>query len=250
MENQGYLQKIQLTEEEKIEIGLQVGMNKSLKKIVFGFLWFIIGVAIFIATLLSISPVIFIMWGAIAFGFIDIIRGGIGYFLTKRKYNKFCLEKGSISNYDEYKIKKIDYNTVYIFDKEKLFRQRKILKFVSIIIIVFIVGSTLFLVSSFALTNIEKEKFVGSWSVVDSQSSYIDFGNNIEFKSNGRISCDGEGFLFNKWEIKNGEFYLEFDFLSDTTYYSNFDYIFSDDETHVVLTDCEMPSEKVTLVKI
>jgi len=251
MENRSYSQRINLSEEEKIEMGFQVGMNNALKRVVFGFLWFVIGTGIFIATLFSESPVIFIMWGAIAFGFIDILRGGIGYLLIKRKYNKFNFQKGNISNYDDYKVSKVDYNTLYIFDKEELFRKRKILKVASIFIVIFIVGSTVFLVSSFALTNMEKEKFVGSWSITSSQSSYIDFGNNIEFKNNGKLSCDGDDFYFNKWEIKDGQLYLEFEFiLEDAIYYSNFDYTFSNDNTQVTLKDCEFPSETTTLYKI
>ena len=119
----------------KIELGLRIAIREGLRKIFFGFLWFIGGLIVTLITLYSPSPIFLIFWGAIIFGFIDMLIGLYRYGSANRKYKKFLAQKesGMFDNYDSFKIKYINYENLYPIDDETLNRDKKKWQIISVI---------------------------------------------------------------------------------------------------------------------
>jgi len=125
-----------LTEEKKIELGLRIAVREGLRKIFFGFLWFIGGLIVTLITIYSPSPIFLVFWGAIIFGFIDMLIGLYRYSSANWKYKKFLAKKesGMIDNYDSFKIKYINYENLIPIDDEILNRDKKKWQITSVII--------------------------------------------------------------------------------------------------------------------
>ena len=228
---------------EKIELGFLLKMSKSLKRSVIGFIFFIVGIAVFVFTFFSDSPVYFLMWGAIAFGFIDLIRGFVTYYYYKRKYKRFCINRDNnmIQDYEIFKIKGIDYDTIYINNIDEVRRKIKFWKILSQIFIIIVISGIVFLLAYTYIQTNEHGKFVGAWNVIDNDYAE-DFGNTITFHSDGDFDDTGNQ-TFKYWKIQDGK--LRISFIWRLLYsepweiYTDFDYTFSNENTELTLTTTE-----------
>jgi len=237
-----------LTWEEKIELGFLFKINKVLNNIVIGFILLMIAVILVIVTFFFSDIDIFVVWvGGFIVGFVQIFTNSFRFFLIKRKYKKYCKQKdsGLIKNYNEFKLKGVKYEYVYIENKDKLIKIGKILKISSIFIVIFVVCSTTYIVADLASYEMEKNRFHGSWKIdsvapgnyshIFEDSKFINFTKEYFHLDHGTLG---------EYRISNGRIILDY-MIFDLRF--AFDYSFENNDKTLILVTLD--SKEIILTK-
>jgi len=115
--------------ESDIELGFQIAIKDATKKILFGLLWFMGGL---IATL--INPFL-LFWGAILFGFVDMLIGIYRYLVFRFRFRKYVKsqETGQITDLSDYRIENVMYENLSLINRDIIIKQKKTIQVVLVV---------------------------------------------------------------------------------------------------------------------
>ena len=227
-----------------IELGFEAGINKAMKIITFGFLWVLIGVAITVVTYLSSLPTYLIFYGPVIVGVAQIAIGFFSLIGVKIKQRKYYSqqESGGVTNYNEYIIKKVDYESVSTLDKDFVISNRRIYKFGSLALLVIIVMLSVvgILYATGYIYDMQfDERIVGIWDSDENVvGHFMEDLETITFSEDKTYSADFSEMLpiSDEYYFEGGKLKLLFSSFSETYYY-DLVYSFSNDDNTLTLTD-------------